>query len=250
MGAVSLKARQAAPAVTAAIATLALSASARAAGFHFTHMVSLKVTVSDQWTRTQDTGCGPVGTGSLSLSETWRRPVKALPEVDPAAGRWVLLVPGPGGHSALDLSAQPATGTITYANQLSIGGTPIGGNGSCTGSVDTRGCRTYKLGAASNVFGIDRRSLHVLSTVRIGQQIRPAGSCVVGAYRLFNDLDFFAHDLSIRMPRPATLRSNRRVVVTGSNTAHVSFPFTESGFTIAETVTQSAVITLTRIARS
>ena len=119
-------------------------------------------------------------------------------------------MPGPGGHSALDLSSQPATGTITYANQLSIGGTPIGGNGSCTGSVDTRGCRTYKLGATSNVFGIARRSLRVLSTVRIGQQIRPAGSCFVGAYRLFNDLDFFAHDLSIRMPRPRLNHHCRR----------------------------------------
>jgi hypothetical protein len=212
-----------------------------ALGFRFTHMVSLRVTGSDHWTRTQDTGCGPVGTGSVNFSETWRRPVKAFPEVDAAARRWVLLVPGPG-HSALDLAAQRAAGTISYANQVSVGG-----ESGCTGSADTSGCRTYKLGGTTNVFGVDRRSLDVLSSLRVGEQIRPFGSCLVGAYTGLNDLDFFAHKLSIRMPSPAVLRSRHRVVLTGSNTQHMSIPFFESGFTVAETVTQTAVLTLTRI---
>lgn len=239
-----VNARMALSAAAASIALLTLSTSSRAAGFRFTHMVSLKVMVSDHWTRTQDTGCGPVGTGSVSVAETWRRPVKAFPEIDAAAGRWVLLVPGPGGHSALDLSAQRATGTISYANQVSIGG-----SAGCAGSVDTRGCRTYELGGTTNVFGVDRRSLDVLSSLQVGEQIRPLGSCLIGGYRFLNDLDFFAHKLSIRMAPPAVLRAKRKVVLTGSNTQHMSIPFFESGFTIDETVTQTAVLTLTRIAR-
>jgi hypothetical protein len=225
-------------------AALITCGPSRAVGFGPTHMVSLKVRVSDHWTRTQDTGCGPVGTGSVNLTETWRRPARALPELDPSAGRWVLLVLSPDGHSALDLSAQRATGTISYANQLSIGG-----DTGCAGSVDTSGCRTYKLSATSNVFGIDRRSLRVLSTLAVGAQIRPRGSCLIGAYRSLNDINFFAHNLSIKMPSPAVLRSERRAVATGSNHAHMSIPFVESGFTVDETVTQTAVLTLTRIGR-
>ncbi len=237
-----VSARRAGPALAVLTAALMTCGPSRAIGFRSTHMVSLKVTGSDHWTRTQDTGCGPVGTGSVNFTETWRRPVKAFPEIDPAAGRWVLLVLGPGGHSALDLSAQRAAGTISYANQVSIGG-----ESGCTGSVDTRGCRTYKLGGTTNVFGVDRRSLDVLSSLRVGEQIRPFGSCLVGTYRELNDLDFFAHNLSIRMPSPAVLRAKHRVVLTGSNTQHMTIPFFESGFTVAETVTQTAVVTLTRI---
>ncbi|MGZ4314148.1 MAG: hypothetical protein ACXVR1_18795, partial [Solirubrobacteraceae bacterium] len=127
-----MNARRAAGAAAASLATLAalaLSASSPAAGFRFTHMVSLTVTVSDHWTRARDIGCGPVGTGSATWTQTWRRPVKAFPELDAAGGRWVLLVPGPGGHSVLDLAAQSAAGTITYANQVSLGG-----DSGCTGS--------------------------------------------------------------------------------------------------------------------
>jgi hypothetical protein len=241
---VSLTARRAAAAVIAAIGTLAMAASSPAAGFRFTHMVSLKLTVSDHWTRTQDSGCGPVGTGSATWTETWRHPVKAAPELDPAAGRWVLLVPGPGGHSVLDLSAQKAAGTITYANQLSIGG-----DTGCTGSVDTRGCRTYKIGGTTNVFGIDRRSLALLSAVHVGDQISPPRSCVTGDYTSLDDPDFFKRRLSIRMPSPGLVRTRRTLVLTGSDTGHVSGPAFNLGGNIDETVTQTAVLTLTRIGR-
>jgi hypothetical protein len=208
-------------------------------------MVSLKLTVSDRWTRTEHSGCGPVGTGSTTWMQTWRPPVRAFPELDPAAGRWVLLVPGPGGHSVLDLSAQRAAGTITYANQLTVGG-DLG----CTGSVDTRGCRSYQLGGTTNVFGIDRRSLVLLSAVRVGEQIRPPKTCVTGEYAGLDDPDFFKRRLSIRMPSPGIVRTRRRLVLTGSDTGHVSGPAFDLGGNIDETVTQTAVVTLTRIARS
>ncbi|MGZ4172576.1 MAG: hypothetical protein ACXVRN_14535 [Solirubrobacteraceae bacterium] len=174
----SVNARRAAGAAAASLATLAalaLSASSPAAGFRFTHMVSLTVTVSDHWTRARDIGC--------------------------------------------------------------------------TGSVETSGCRTYRIGGSTNVFGIDRRSLVVLSSVRVGDQIRPPKSCVTGDYAGLNDPDFFRRKLSIRMPSPALLRGRRKLALTGSETAQVHRPaFTLDG-NIDETVTQTAVLTLTRIVR-
>jgi hypothetical protein len=138
-----------------------------------------------------------------------------------------------------------AAGTITYANQLSVGG-----DSGCTGSVDTSGCRTYKIGGTTNVFGIDRRSLVLLSAVRVGDQIRPPKTCVTGDYAGLDDPDFFSRRLSIRMPSPELVRTRRRLVLTGSDTGHVSGPAFELGGNIDETVTQTAVLTLTRIARS
>lgn len=244
MGGVLTIVRRAAPVLAVLGAVLAMGGQSRAVEFGPTHMITLTVTVSDHWTRTRELGCGPVGDGSVTFTETWRHPARAFPELDSAGGRWVLLVLGPGGHSALDLGPQRATGKITYANNASIGG-PDG----CTGSVDTRGCRTYRFDATTNVFGIDRRSVRVLSTLRVGQQIRPLGSCLAGAYTGLNDIDFFNRDLSIRMPSPAAVRTRHRVVLAGSDSAHFRDPVFEDGSIIDETVTQRAVLTLTRIAR-
>lgn len=246
-----MSARRAAPALVAlAVLAGAMAVAAPSAGLslRFTHMVTLKVTVSDHWTRIRQDVCDPAGTGSMTFTQIWRHPVKAAPQIDPFAGnggRWVLLVPGPGGHSALDLAAQKATGTITYTSQASV---PT--DSGCTDTVDSRGCRTYKLGATTNVFGIDRRSLRVLSTAPIGDQIRPPRSCLTGTYREFNDISFFHHDLSIRMASAAVLRTRRKVVLTGSDNGRVKDAVDASGNTLDETVTQTAVLTLTRIGRS
>jgi hypothetical protein len=245
MGSVLTTTRRALPALALAGVSLALCGQSLAVGFGPTHMVTLKVTASDHWTRTADLGCAPVGDGTVTFTETWRRPARAFPELDSAGRRWVLLVLGPGGHSALDLGPQRATGQITYANNVTIGGSD-----GCTGSVDTRGCRTYAVDGATNVFGIDRRSMRVLSSLRVGQQIRPRGSCLAGAYTSLNDLNFFNRDLSIRMPSPAAVRTRHKLVLTGSDSGHLRDFALADGSTVDETVTQTAVLTLTRIARS
>lgn len=242
------RAASGAAALAVVAAALATSGTSAGAAFRFTHMVTLKVTVSDHWTRIRVDQCDPAGAGSVTFTQTWRRPVKAAPQIDPFAGnggRWVLLVPGPGGHSALDLAAQKTTGTISYTSQASV---PA--DRGCTNTVDSRGCRTYKLGATTNVFGIDRHSLRVLSTLLVGPQIHPPGSCLTGIYSGLNDINFFKHDLSIHMPSPALLRSRRKVVLTGSDTGRVKDAVDASDDTLDETVTQTAVLTLTRIGRS
>jgi hypothetical protein len=218
-----------------------------AAGFTLTltHTVDLKVIISDHWTRTTDPGaCGVNGSGAVQATLGWRRPVKARPEIEPAAHRWTLLVLGPGGGSVLDLAPQRIGGTIRYTNQVS----ESSGDG-CTGSVSGRGCRTYPAVGTTNVFGIDRRSLRVLSPLLIGSQIRPRGSCLIGAFVQLNQGDFFNRDLSIRMPAPAVLRRKRTVVVRGSESGHIRNDTLESGTTIVETVTESAIVTFKRIGR-
>ena len=75
-----------------------------------------------RWIRTREFGCGLVGSGTVQITFGWRRPVKAPPEINSAAGRWTLLVPGPGGRSVLDLPPQRITGKISYADQTSEGG--------------------------------------------------------------------------------------------------------------------------------
>lgn len=157
----------------------------------------------------------------------------------------MLLVLAKGGHAALDLGPQRATGKITYTNDVTIGGSD-----GCTGSVDTRGCRPYAVDGTTNVFGIDRRSLRVLSSLLVGEQIRPRGSCLVGAYAALNDLNFFKEDLSIGMPSPAAVRTRRKLVLTGSDSGHLRDFGLQDGSTVDETVTQTAVLTLTRIGRS
>jgi hypothetical protein len=230
--------------VVGAVTLLVAFCPGIAAAFTLTHTVNLKVIISDRWTRTVDPGaCGVNGSGAVNATFSWRRPAKARPEIEPAANRWTLLVLGPGGGSALDLPAQRIKGTIGYTNHVS----ESSGAG-CTGSVNTRGCRTYPAVGTSNVFGIDRRSLRVITPLVIGSQIRPPGSCLFGAYELFNEDDFFKHDLSIRMPAPAVLRRKRTVVVRGSESGHMTTSL-ELGTTIVETVTQRAIVTFRRIGR-
>lgn len=116
--------------------------------------------------------------------------------------------------------------------------------------MDSRGCRTYPTAGTANVFGVDRRSLRVISTLQVGAQIRPPGSCRFGEYAALNDPSFFNYkDLSIRMPAPGVPREEGKVIVRGSNTKHLHDNTFEPGGTIDETVTQSAAVTFERIAR-
>ncbi len=206
-----------------------------------THRIDVTVTVSAQWSVSPELGCGPTGSGSTEIKFSWRRPARAHPEINSAAHRWTLLVPGPGGGSALDLGAQRIRGTITFTDH-----TTMGGGAECTGTMDHSGCHSYPLSGTANVFGIDRRRLRVLASPLFGTQIRPHGSCLSGAYVEFNDGNFFTRPLTVRMPPPGALH-HRRVVARGSDEGRLrDAPFGEND-TITETVTQTAVVTLRRL---
>jgi hypothetical protein len=226
----------------AALAVLAAS-PALAGAFTFTHTVSLKVSITDDWTRTAPLGCGPVGTGSVTSTFRWKRPAKALVEINAAAGRWTLLVPAPHGLSELDLAKQPFSGTITYKNNV----TELATDPEWKGSIDTSGCKTYKVHGTSNVFGLTRGALSVQAGLKIGTELRPPGSCLIGAYLGFGDLNFFGRDLSIKMPAPSALK-HHKVVVSGSDTGRVRDFGLADQTTINEQVTQSATVTFKRIA--
>lgn len=226
-----------------AMSMAVFASSSSALAFHYTHTVEFTVTVTDHWTRTIQFGCGPAGSGTVRYKVSWRRPVKAQPMINGAAGRWTLLVPGPGGTSELDLSAQKVAGTITYSAQ-----TALTGEMCPAGVVDARGCHSYSLaGDTGEVFGLDRRSLEVNSSVETFSHVRPRGSCQLGIYNSFNDDDFFAHPMTIRMPAPGALRK-RKLIVTGSSTGHFKGDdpsVLNAG--IDETVTKTAAVTFKRL---
>ncbi len=106
------------------------------------------------------------------------------------------------------------------------------------------------VGLASTLIGATIRGASVQQRAQVGAQIRPPGSCGFGQYAALNDPSFFNYkDLSIRIPAPGVLREEGKVIVRGSNTKHLHDDTFEPGGTIDETVTQSAAVTLKRIAR-
>ena len=224
------------------VALLAAAPQTHALGLRPTHSIDVTVTVSAHWSVRPEFGCGPTGSGSTEIRFTWRRPARAHAELNSAAHRWTLLVPGPGGGSALDLGPQRIKGTITFTDQ-----TTVGGGADCTGSLDHSGCHSYPLSGTANVFGIDRRRLQVLASPLFGTQIRPRGSCQIGAYVELNDLDFFRHPLAVRMPAPSALKG-RRAIARGSDQGQLRDAPFGNDETIDESVTQKAVVTLRRLA--
>jgi hypothetical protein len=60
--------RRALPALALAGVSLAFCGQSLAVGFGPTHMVTLKVTASDHWTRTADLGFAPVGDGTVTFT--------------------------------------------------------------------------------------------------------------------------------------------------------------------------------------
>jgi hypothetical protein len=232
--------------MAAALAVLpGVGAAAAVPRFSYTHSVDVSITITDLWTRNVQFGCAPGGSGEVKITLHWRRPARAHPEINAAGGRWTLLVPGPGGHSVLDLPPQPQTGTITYTDNEQL----TGDDPTCTGTLDKSACHSYPLGGKANVFGIDRRRLQVASTFVVAAQIKDLNTCRFGDFNSMNSLDFFKSPLTIRMPAPSVLRHRRTVVLRGSDTGHITdlpdpFFFDAS---IDETVIQSAVVTFKRL---
>jgi hypothetical protein len=228
--------------VVSAVAFAAASASPAAAAaraFALTHSITTKVTIVDEWTRTPEPGCSVQGSGSVKATLAWARPARARPLISPGAGRWVLLVPGTIGSAVLDLRAQPTTGTIAYVDNT----TDVG---ECELPRDRSGCGTYKLGGRANVYGLDRRSLTVETSLRVGSQLETR-RCQVGIYVGLNDRHFFRRPLTLTMPSVATLARRSRVPLHTSRTGHIHLPTNHA--ILDETVTETVDVTLTRLHR-
>jgi len=231
------------------VASAALLLAAGVAGasvpgpLRYTHSVTATVTVSDEWTRSAVPGfCSEQGSGVITAELKWKHPARARVEIEPAAGRWTLLVPG-FGHSVLDLGAQAAAGSIAYSANLA----QVGECEGAPSAIVTAGCSTYPLAGTANVFGLDRHRLRADASIVVGTHLSPSHGCPIGAFRGFNSAEVFAQPLSVAMPTKAAFARQRVVVLHGTDVGHIHEDLGLGNANLDETVTERATVTFTRL---
>lgn len=228
--------RKLVPALSAAL-LLVLAAPSAQAAFHFTHKVTVKETITDNWTLTALDNCGLQGPGSMTASFAWVKAAKTTPVRVPS-DRWKLIQPFNEHRGTLvrDLDPQLTTGSVTYTNST----TRAGSDCEPPDPRDSSGCGTRQFKLRSNLVGFDLRNLEFDGS--------PPGpvNCLTGEYS-GSGPPFGPGRLLLRMPSRRALARRHTTVLHRTTGGHVSEDIAAGH--IDETVTTNVVVTFTRLRR-
>jgi hypothetical protein len=240
-------------ALVVVVAAVALPSQAAAKKFHFTHKITVTGTLVDHWTAASSTACDRVGDGTLTVNFHLKRPAFASPQISRFSGphgRWVLLAPFE--HVLTDLPPRPADATISRVDNttlLTTADQPCGGD-----TPDKSTCGTSTLRHSRiDVEGIDRA--RVAASLFGDEFADPKGNCLTGSAETFNEPPSVvggitgnssnAGAMTLKMPKPSTLKHKHVVTVTATDHKHSSEGSGDG--TITDDVTRTITVTFTRL---
>jgi hypothetical protein len=222
--------------VSSALAASFLPASeAASAGRGYSHRLTVvSGQLVDHWTLTDSAPCHATGGGTVTVNFRLVKTKLVKLVLDPyhagnppsVPGSWVVAIPGPFG-GLRDIPAQPAAGTITFADSTTQN-PPEPGNGDCE-PTDKSGCGTFALPrvAKGAIEGYNRR---FLKADLVAAQLTPRqGECRVGELTSFSERltggTPLRGELLLRMPSVSVVAHRRVLTVVG--TSHKRTAFTE-----------------------
>jgi hypothetical protein len=245
--------------VVVATATVMVPASGEAAGFPYTHRVSVSGQLVDHWTVNDPSTCGAVGDGTLTITFQTKKAFRARVVIDPGAnsevhnrlGTWILLAPQGPLHQVTDIRPQPASGTVNSVDNTTMTAPP---GGDCGTQGDKSGCGTHPLtGAKSRVGRYDRHRIATdLQTGALNRNRQGDILCQIGALEGFSEPPSLTGgtrtgELLLKMPSPRTLAHRRVVKVTGTTHKQTTSPHDPGSPVYTDDVTRTVTVTFTRL---
>ncbi len=220
---------------------------------NYTHRITVvSGELVDNWTVSDSAPCHATGGGTVTLKFRLVKTKLVRLVLDPShngepnntLGSWVVGIPGPFG-GLRDMPAQPAAGTITFADSTTQN-PPEPGNGDCE-PIDKSGCGTFALPRTtkSAIQGYNRR---FLKADLEGASLAPRrGECHVGQLSGFSERltggTPLKGELLMRMPSVSVVKHRRVLIVTGKSHKLTSFPDCGGNTSCSDDVTRRVSVT-------